>query len=188
VLPDNTGHQIRARRPTTIPCERSGCLEALDLRTFFVCDGCRQRLCPGHRSAATDRCDHCVSSATAPPLAFSAPPPPPAAIPGTMQFDPAKVLTPRDMMETHEGNGPLGDQDMIETQEDEDDPFDSEPNPFDKGQQAPDPFDKGSLSPDPNVAVDPFAGELGQVRFECPYCETRLAPHARECPSCKKSL
>ncbi|RMG10337.1 MAG: hypothetical protein D6731_17690, partial [Planctomycetota bacterium] len=63
---------------------------------------------------------------------------------------------------------PPPDQELIETQEDDEpDAFDAPARPFASG---------GDLA------------DLGDVRFECPYCETRLAPDARSCPRCKKSL
>ncbi len=81
--------KIKARAPTVVPCERTGCVAALDLRTFFSCDGCRQRLCPGHAATKT-HCDRC--NASAPPPSFAPPPSRPAPIPATMHFDPRAIL------------------------------------------------------------------------------------------------
>lgn len=95
--------KIKARAPTVVPCERTGCVAALDLRTFFSCDGCRQRLCASHAATKT-HCDRCNASA---PPSFAPLPSRPAPIPGTMQFDSRAILgdraPPRDLSS---GEGP----------------------------------------------------------------------------------
>jgi hypothetical protein len=183
------GSKIRARAPSAIPCEASGCLQALDLKTFFTCEGCRSRLCPSHRAQPGGTlCAPCAQRAAAPPRRPASPPlprpaplpgalpPPPKPIPSTMRFSgpglpqhpPPPTLPQRrdqDMLETAEDElvlpplPPLGPQDLIQT------------------------------------ATDLPAGdalfqdeELSAVRFECPYCETSLPPHARACIRCGREL
>jgi hypothetical protein len=246
--------KIRARAPTTIPCERSGCMAALDPRTFFICDSCHKRLCPTHR-VANRLCEKCPGQRqSVQPPQFAPPPARPAPIPGTMQFDPKRILgTPPPPPSAHPfapnpapgadpfaGYGrpapstvqgpplpeypPGGLSDSAHARRD---PFASgfAPRGHSSVQLPPSHYDPPPRHDPPSASSASRADEehdqdmfdtvddeespawgpqdliqtddairygrglgLGDVSFECPYCEAALPAHAPHCPKCNKAL